>query len=142
MKYEGMCATTLHCSATVAFIRGDLVTVRKEQKKFKGKSYWLEDVFIDQGWCWAIEEIEKDDGHNELVSLCLGSEAEIVPILKGDKPIPEDMHPRRRAILTEILAEKDREHERVSKSTVRATRLQRGRLIRSPRHIQGGARHP
>lgn len=113
----------------------------KGKRKAKGKSYWLDDVFIDQGWAWASEEIEADNGHYDLMPLCLGKESEIVPVLKGSKPIPEDMHLRRKAILEEILGTKEKENERVSKPTTRAISLQRGRLIRNPRRIKRGLRH-
>jgi hypothetical protein len=43
--------------------------------------------------------------------LCLGKEEDIVPVLKGIKPVPEDIHPRRRAILSELLSERGIEHE-------------------------------
>ena len=119
--------------------KNDEINKGGRQQIAKCRSHWLDDIFVDQGWCWATERIEIDSDHADLMPLCLGRKSEIVPILRDDKPIPEDIHPRRRAILEEILRAKEREHERVSNLTVRATRLQRGRLVRHPRRVKRDA---
>ncbi len=113
----------------------------EEKAKPTRRSYWLDEVFVDYyAWCWATERILVDDDYADFMPICLGRESEIVPILKGDKPIPEDVHPRRRAILVEILAAKEKENERVSKPTPRAARLLRARPVRNPRHTTRNAR--
>lgn len=67
------------------------------------RSYWLGDVFMDQSLAWVVDERVIGNHHYELRNLCLGKEAEVVPILKRDKPIPDNMHARRRAVLMQIL---------------------------------------
>lgn len=71
---------------------------------------WSEDnmvMFLD-GWAWAEELIEKEAKPPavrrwEVVPICLGREDDIRAILKGDKPIPDDMSPRRIAVIKKIL---------------------------------------
>lgn len=111
----------------------------EKERKQKVRTYWLDGLFFDQGKCWATNMIAAGDGRYEAEPLFLGEEPVIVPILKGDMVIPEDLHPQQRRILTEILGR--REYERVSKPTTRAASLQRARLIRSPRHIARDVRH-
>ena len=73
----------------------------------EGRSYWLGEVFIDQGWTWSTELVEVDPVDDrrrwQALPLCLGREDDIVPILKGHEQMPEDMHPRRGALLLSIL---------------------------------------
>jgi len=82
----------------------------------ESRSYWLGDVFVDQGWCWVTDflEVQLADGktHLEARPLCLGSEVDIVPVLKGQRTVPHDMYPRRRHVLLEIIAANGREGER------------------------------
>ena len=88
-------------------------TIRKRGRRHKSghaessearRSYWLGEVFVDQGWAWGTElvEVEPVDGRRcwQVCPLCLGREDEIVPILRGYGQIPEDMHPRRRALIS------------------------------------------
>lgn len=53
----------------------------------RNRSYWLGEVFVDQGWVWGTELVEVDPLHGkrrwEAGPLCLGREDDIVPILKG-----------------------------------------------------------
>ena len=49
------------------------------------RSYWISQVFVNQGWCWAIDlvETESTDGTQQwdVKHICLGSETNIVPEL-------------------------------------------------------------
>jgi len=69
----------------------------------ESRSYWLNDVFIDQGWSWSTELVEGEsvDGRRcwRALPICLEKEDDVVPILTGHKQIPNDIHPRRRAVL-------------------------------------------
>ncbi|MFQ6122376.1 MAG: hypothetical protein ACE5LA_04880 [Dehalococcoidales bacterium] len=55
------------------------------------RSYWLGEVFLNQGWAWATELVEVAPADNgncwQAVPLCLGREDEIIPILKAQQPI-------------------------------------------------------
>jgi hypothetical protein len=112
-----------------------------EQPKQKPE-YWFDGVCIHDGWAWATEivEVEPVDGRRrwDTFPLCLGKDTEILPILKGDAPIPEDMHRRRRAVLELILGDNGNGR---NEAAARAPRLQRGRLVKSPRRIERGFRH-
>jgi len=72
----------------------------------KRRSYWLGEVFVDQGWAWATELVQiepLDDGKRwQALPLCLGREADIIPILEGQGAVPQEMHPRRRQVLLEV----------------------------------------
>lgn len=115
-----------------------------EDSTGKGRSYWTEDVqvFFNDGWAWATELVEKEatppvERCQEAPPLCRGREGDIMPILKGDKPIPGDMHPRRRAVLEKIL--KVIGHGR-AKGATGATCIQRGRNAGITRGRQRHAR--
>lgn len=74
--------------------------------------YWVNGVCIHHGFCWASELIEVESKGDELKRwdvrpICLGSESDILPVLKGKKPIPDDMCPRKRALLEQILEVED-----------------------------------
>ena len=108
----------------------------------EGRSYWLGEVFIDQGWAWATEvvEVEPGDGENrgwDAVPLCLGREEDILPILKGRKDIPDNMHPRRKALLESILEVNKHGGVEVAPG---ATGLQRGSHARATRSRQRDTR--
>jgi len=94
-----------------------------EQGKQKdNRAYWSDDgqVFFCDGYARGLDE--------KLNTLCLGTEADVQAILKGDKRISEDMDGRRRAVLVKLLEE--REHDRpkptgrlpISKGTKRGFR--------------------
>jgi hypothetical protein len=73
-----------------------------------GKSYWHGEVYIDEyGWAWGTEVSEMGPVGGKKCwktwPLCLGTASDVVPILKGNEPIPEEMHPRRKALLELIL---------------------------------------
>jgi len=117
---------------------------RKDNGKIgdRVRSYWLVEVFVDQGWAWSTEptEVKPMEGERaceEALPLCLGREDDIVPILKGQKPIPDDMHPRRRFVPQQILEVNGYGRIEV---TFGATRLQRSRHARAVRHRQKDAR--
>lgn len=101
-----------------------------QDSRVVGPSYWSQcgNVHFVDGWAWGTELIEKEPTPPalrcwECQPICLGQEEEILAILKGDKPIPEDMQPRRRAVLEEILEGNRNERHQ---TTPRASRLQRG----------------
>lgn len=109
--------------------------------EYEPRSYWFGELFIDQGWTWGTEfvEVEPADGRScwQARPLCLGREDDIVPILKGQKPLPADLHPRQRALLASILeADEHGELEVIP----RATRIQRSGYARAIRHRQKDAR--
>ena len=91
----------------------------------RSHAYWSENgqFYFLGGWAWATELVETEpiDGGSrwKAVPLCLGKEEHIAPILKGDKPIPEGMHFRRRAAVEEIL----REEQSAGASEVRGRSL-------------------
>lgn len=116
---------------------------RKNGKDSRGESYsyWLGEVFIDQGWAWSTELVETQpvDGGKRWQAhpICLGTEDDVVPILKGDKQIPDDLNPRRRAILESMV--EVNQHGR-AEGALRASRLQRRGYARAFRHRQKDAR--
>lgn len=64
-------------------------------------------MFLD-GWAWANEFVEMEAKPPavrcwDVRSICLGRKDDIIPILKGEKPILEDMSPRQIAVLEKIL---------------------------------------
>ena len=71
---------------------------------------WSEDnmvMFLD-GWAWANELVEIEAKPPavrcwDVRGICLGRKDDIIPILKGEKPIPEDMSPRKVAVIKKIL---------------------------------------
>lgn len=104
----------------------------------RGRSYWLGEVFVDQGWAWSTQLVEAKPVEGErrcwqAIPLCLGREDDIVPILKGERPIPDDMHPRRRFTLQQILEVNG--HGRVE-GALGATRVLRGGHARTLRNRQ------
>jgi len=112
-----------------------------QRSEDKRRSYWLGEVFIDQGWGWGTELIETEpvDGRRcwQALPLCLGREDDIVPILRGQRQIPDDMHQRRRALLESILEVNKRGGAEVAPG---ATGLQRGSHARAIRSRQRNAR--
>ena len=105
------------------------------------RSYWVGEVFFDQGWAWGTElvEVEPIDSRRcwQVYPLCLGKEDEIVSILRGYKQIPDDMHPRRRALLASILEANEYGGVEV---TPGATHLQRSGYAQAAGHRQKDAR--
>lgn len=76
------------------------------------RSYWLGEVFLDQGWVWTLALIEVQPGENEskrwqVVPVCLGMEEEVMPVLKGLSPIPDKFGPRCKTILARLLEAHD-----------------------------------
>ena len=73
----------------------------------KHRSYWLGGVFVNQGLAWTTTLIEiepvEDKRRWEAIPFCLGIEDDVVPIIKGKKPVPKNMAARRRNILLEVM---------------------------------------
>lgn len=115
---------------------------KAKQPDDKGRSYWFDEVFINDGWAWGTELVEIKPGKGEArrweaLPLCLGSEDEIVPVLKVQAQIPDDIHPRRRALLESILEVCKRGGVETNSRT---TGLQRRSRPRTTRHRQKDAR--
>ena len=104
---------------------------------------WTEDnlvMFLD-GWAWASELVEKEakppaERCWDVFPICLGRKDDIIPILKGEKPIPDDMSPRRIAVIKKILEVTEDERE----LDARAGNLERGRPLRAIRDRSKNAR--
>jgi len=108
----------------------------------KDRDYWFGEVFIHYGWAWGTELVEVEPGEGEtrrwdVLPLCLGREENIVPILKGEVQIPEDMHPRRKALLASILEVNINGRFEAGS---RAFSVQRGSHARALRHGKGNVR--
>jgi len=105
----------------------------------EGRSYWFGEVFFDQGWAWGTELVEMDSTEGmrrwQAFPICLGREETILPVVRGEKAIPDDMHERRKAVLKSILEVND--NGRVNS---RATGLQRGGNTRAIRYRQKDTR--
>ena len=79
---------------------------RKRHQDSRGvvRSYWFGEVFITDHWTWGTELVEVEPGEGEIrrceaLPLCLGREDDIVPVLKGEAQMPDDMDRRRRTLL-------------------------------------------
>jgi len=95
----------------------------------QGHPYWLNgQVYFLDGKAYGLDE--------ELETVCLGKEAEILPVLKGDKPIPKDIQGSRRAVLESILEEK----EDATATATRGRRPVRSRPIGVIRHREKNPR--
>ncbi len=115
---------------------------KANQPDDKGRSYWFDEVFINDGCVWGTELVEVKPNKGEArrwdaLPLCLGREDDIVPTLKGDAQIPEDMHPRRRALLESMLEVYKRGGVETDSRT---TGLQRRGHPRTTRHRQKDTR--
>ena len=75
--------------------------IEDEQNKKDNRAYWSQDgqVFFCYGYAWGLDD--------KLNTLCLGTEADVQAILKGDKRISEDMDAQHRAVLVRLLEERD-----------------------------------
>ena len=96
------------------------------------RAEWSEDgqVFFCDGHAWGLED--------NLNTICLGKSDEVKAILKGEKPIPDNMHTRRKAVLEQIL----RESGNGTESTEIGRRsLQRGGHAGTSRHREKHIRH-
>ena len=107
-----------------------------QDRESHNRSYWFGEVFIDQAWAWVTEliEVEPADGGRcwQALSLCLEQEDDIVPILKGYQPVPEDMQSRWRRVLLEIIAVSDDKGTRGDRNDSQAGRFSlRKRISRS-----------
>jgi len=71
------------------------------------------------------------------ITSVLGKKDDIVPILKGQRPVPDDMHPKRRFLLQQI--PEANEHGGVE-ANAGATSLQRGSHVRALGHRQRNLR--
>ncbi len=69
--------------------------------------FWEGEVCFHDGLAWTTELIESvgADGKKrwDAKPICLGQESDILGVLRGQVPIPEGMHPRRKAVLRGIL---------------------------------------
>ena len=110
---------------------------RKEKR-----DYWFGEDYIEQGWAQATELIERKPTGNaqvhDAVMICLGREEEILPILQGKAKIPDDIHPKRRAVLESIL---EREGVSYGDTVSERSSIQRGRHVRAVGHKEKHARH-
>ena len=105
------------------------------------RSYWLGEVFLDQGWAWTLDLVDVQPEENEVrrrrvIPICLGMEEEVKPVLKGYSPIPDKMGPRHRTILARLLEAHD---NGAVESTAGAYGIQRGSNARTTGNRQ---RHP
>ena len=108
--------------------------------------YYEGEVCLHSGRAWAIELVEIEptpDGRRrwDARALCLGKEGDILPILRGKAPIPEGIHPRRKAVLRGILerGQNERADREATNTKVKSTRGQRS--VRSGGLRAGPASH-
>ena len=111
--------------------------------------YEGEEVCFHGGRAWAVELVEIEpmpDGKRrwDARALCLGKEADILPILRGKAPVPDNMHARRKAVLEGILERS--KHERTG--TVKPNSSRKLRAIkacnirvRPAKGVKHGAKH-
>jgi hypothetical protein len=99
------------------------------------RSYWLGEVFFTGGYGWGIQLVV-----NEFKNICLGREEDIIPVLKGQKTIPEDYPARQRIVLTHIL--EDMGGKDAGATETRGSRSIRSRPIGVVRHRQKNAGRP
>ena len=62
------------------------------------KAYWNGEIFFAGGYAWATH---LQDRNFEFIRL--GREQDILPVLKGDKPMGEELTPVQRQILASLL---------------------------------------
>jgi hypothetical protein len=108
--------------------------IGQEQRK-GGKDhrdYRLGEVFFAGGKAWGVDE--------ELRTICLGKEEDILPVLKGEKPIPDSATPSQRKVLAQIL--EDMEFRHAGTTEVRGSRPVRSRPIGVVRHRQTDSGRP
>lgn len=101
--------------------RRDKTKIGTPRQDDGGRSYWVGQVFINQCRCWAIDlvETESTDGRQQqnVRHIYLGSEDDIVPVLRGRKPVPAHLYPRQRRLLVEIMEISSRHTGGVSRGT-------------------------
>jgi len=106
------------------------------------RDYWVGEVYIQQGWAQATELVERKTAGDEkvfdVVTICLGRVEDILPILQGKHKIPDDMHPRRRAVLESIL---EREGVVYGDTISKRSSIQRRRHIRTTRYRERHTRY-
>ena len=104
---------------------------------------WSDDnlvMFVD-GWAWANELVEKEAKPPEVrrwevVPICLGRKDDIIPMISGEKSIPDDMSPERVAVIRRI----QEASEHVRTLDTRTNSLERSRSPRSIGHSAKNAR--
>ena len=108
----------------------------------KTRDYWVGEVYIQEGWAQATELVERKTAGGEKVfdvmPIRLGRAEDILPILQGKQRIPDDMHPRRRAVLESIL---EREGIGHGDTVPKRSSIQRRRHTRTFRYRERHARY-
>jgi len=101
-----------------------------EQKQHR--DHWVGEIFFTGGYGWGED--------NDLRTICLGREEDVLPALKGEKPIPEDYPLKQRRVLAQIL--EDMEVRYAGATETRRSRTVRSRPIGVIRHRQRHAGRP
>jgi hypothetical protein len=96
------------------------------------QDYWLGDIFFTGGYGWGVD--------SESRTICLGREENILPVLKGENPIPEDYPVKQRRVLAQIL--EDMEVRYAGTTETRRSHSVRSRPIGVIRHRQRHAGRP
>jgi hypothetical protein len=133
---------------TLPYLQNALVVRKRGRPKKanqpddKSRSCWFGEVFINDGWAWGTELVGVKPGKDETerweaIPLCLGKEEDIVPVLKVQAQIPDDIHPRRRALLESILEVNGRGG---IETNSRTAYIQRRSRPRTARHKQKDTR--
>jgi hypothetical protein len=106
------------------------------------RDYWVGEVYIQEGWAQATELVEQktagDDTVYDVMPIRLGRIEDILPVLQGKQKIPDDMHPRCRAVLESIL---EREGIFYGDAVPKRNGIQRTRHSRTTRYKQRHARY-
>jgi hypothetical protein len=95
--------------------------------------YWHGEVCFHDGGAWGTDLVEiaaTPDGRRQWDTkpICLGAEAEILAILKGQAPIPEGMDLRRKGVLRGILERSTDERT----DTIKPNSAHKLRAIKTP----------
>ena len=86
------------------------------------------DIYFDSyGWAWGLD--------NDLDYCCLGETERVLAIIKGEEEMLEDIGSTAKAILLQILKDRE-ENDGRNKAAIRKHGLQRGRYVRSLRDRQ------
>jgi hypothetical protein len=109
----------------------------EKHKPERKPHFWLSDIYPDNysndiyfdsyGWSWGLDD--------DLDSCCLGETERVLAIIKGEEKMPEDIGSTAKAILLQILKDREEENGR-DKITTRTPGIQRGRSVRSLRNRQ------
>jgi len=95
-----------------------------EELKKDHRSLWVDDMFIVGSQAFGVAP--------DLKTVLLGRAEDILPVLKRERPIPDNATPSQRKVLAQILDDLEARDARTTE--VRGRRVVRSRLIGVTRH--------